>query len=121
MAYCNDYRYIIAHGRNPIFGNHQSTHSHRSEIYAARASFKFLNEYCKNFQIQNNRVNILYYDNKEVFKNLNAIIRNKRTYHHGYRIPEHEAVLVAISLLSRKLQVIHINTAIKIKPKGNII
>ena len=43
---------LTAHGGNPIFGNNESMHSHRSEIYAALALFTFLNEYCKYYQIK---------------------------------------------------------------------
>ena len=73
---------LIAHGGNPIFGNNDSLHSHRSEIYAALALFTFLNEYCKYYQITNDIVNILYSNNEEIVKKLKVVIKNKQTYLH---------------------------------------
>ena len=66
---------LIAHGGNPIFGNKDSMHSDRSEIYAILALFVFLNDYCNYYQITNESVNILYCDNEEVVKKLKVIIK----------------------------------------------
>ena len=101
---------LTAHGGNPIFGNNDSMHSHRSEIYAALALFTFLSEYCKYYQIQNNSINILYCDNEEILKKLKAIIKNKETYLHGYRMSEHEAILALIPILPKTFHVRHINS-----------
>ena len=91
---------LTAHGGKPIFGNNDSMHLHRSEIYVALALFTFLSEYCKYYQITNNSVNVLYCDNEEVVKKLKAIIKNKQTYLHEYRMSEHEAILALIPILT---------------------
>ena len=112
---------LTAHGVNPIFGNNDLMHYHRSEIYAALAIFTFLHEYCKYYQITNNSVNILYCDNEEVVKKLKAIIKNKQIYLHGYRMSEHEAILVLIPILPKTLHVCHIKShQDKVRGKENL-
>ena len=109
---------ITAHGGNPIFGYNDYMHSHRSEIYATLALFTFLNEYCNYYQITNGSVNKLYSNNEEIVMKLKAIIKNKHTYLHGYRMSEHEIVLALIPILPKFLQVRHIKSH-QDKVKGN--
>ena len=112
---------LTAHGGKPIFGNNDSMHLHRSEIYVALALFTFLSEYCKYYQITNNSVNVLYCDNEEVVKKLKAIIKNKQTYLHEYRMSEHEAILDLIPILTTTLHVRHIKShRDKVKGKENL-
>ena len=83
--------------------------------------FAFLNEYCNYYQIKNENVNIIYCDNEEVVKKLKSIIKNKRTYLHGHRMFEHEAVLALIPILPNQLKVRHIKShQDKVKVKDNI-
>ena len=112
---------LTAHGENPIFGNKDSMHSHRSKIYATLAIFTFLDEYYKYYQITNDSVNILYCDDEEVVKTLKAILKKKRTYLHGYCMSEHEVVLALIPILATFLQVRHVKShQDKIKEKDNL-
>ena len=109
---------ITAHGGNPIFGYNDYMHSHRYEIYATLALFTFLNKYCNYHQITNGSVNTLYSNNEEIVMKLKAIIKNKHTYLHGYRMSEHEIVLALIPILPKFLQVCHIKSH-QDKIKGN--
>ena len=91
---------LTARGENLIFGNTESMHSNRYEIYTTLALFTFLNEYGSYYQIKNESVNILYCNNDEVVKKLKAIVKSKGTYIHRYRMSEHETVLALIPILS---------------------
>ena len=92
-------------------------HSHRSEAYAILYVLVFLSEYSNYFSLPLNNKCTIYCGNKEIVKKFQKLTKTKNGFKPYYKMSEHEEIIAIQQYLPKRIHVINIYIAIKMRSK----
>ena len=99
---------ILVRGSNPNFGQIETMHSYRSEVYASLVSQLFLKTYTEYFQIPINSKITSYCENKAYVERLTKFISDSYLTRSLFKKTEQEAYRIILQLQTPQFQIIHV-------------